>query len=247
MAGSQSVEELERQIERWDDRVVTGLCIVACAASAVAGVFGVPVAWQMPFLFLAIYVIMRALVPMRKSKDELARLHEELKSLRESVDRSAPIRIEHYPSAAAFYGAATAYLLQRGVRNLDTWYVRTGTPDEFSQSTQEFADYFRQVLDWARTGGSVRRLFCSGSSTEFADWITRHRDETRDLTRYEIRDVRWSIRADLMSMAIMDDRAVFLAFTVGPRVSGMRLEGPEAAKYFKEYFDRHWENADAVR
>ncbi|GHF90453.1 hypothetical protein GCM10018790_79560 [Kitasatospora xanthocidica] len=247
MPGSRSVEESERQIASWDDRVVAGMCIVACGASAVAGVFGVSLAWQMPFLFLAIYVIMRALVPLRKSKDELARMRDELRSLRESVDRSAPSRIEHYPNAAAFYGAATAYLLQRGVRNLDTWYVRTGTPDDFSQSTQEFADYFRRVLDWARAGGSVRRLFCSGSSAEFADWTARHRAETRDLTRYEIRDVRWSIRADLLSMAIMDDRAVFLAFTVGARVSGMRLEGPEAAKYFKEYFDRHWENADVVR
>ncbi|MER7752781.1 hypothetical protein [Kitasatospora sp. NPDC097643] len=246
MPGSQSVEESEEEFAEWDHRAVTALCVVVIVGSTVAGVLEVPLAWQMPFLFLAIYVIMRALVPLRASKKELTGLRRELRQLRESIDRSAPARIEHYPTAADFYGALSAYL-QRGVRNLDTWYVRTGTPDEFSRSTQEFADYFQRVLVWARDGGSVRRLFCSGSSAEFSDWTARHRANTRDLTRYEIREVSWSIGTDLMSLAILDDRAVFLAFTVGPRVQGMRIEGPEAAKYFKEYFDRHWENAHIVR
>jgi hypothetical protein len=58
--------------------------------------------------------------------------------------------------------------------------------------------------------------------------------------------VTWPIKADLMSMAIMDTSAVFLAFTVGDRVQGMRIEDSEAAAYFKSYFDRHWENAREV-
>ncbi|RLV65462.1 Glucose/sorbosone dehydrogenase-like protein [Streptomyces sp. CBMAI 2042] len=56
----------------------------------------------------------------------------------------------------------------------------------------------------------------------------------------------WPIKADLMSMAIMDMSAVFLAFTVGDRVQGMRIEDSEAAAYVKSYFDRHWENARDV-
>ncbi|MCL7021332.1 hypothetical protein K6C39_22940, partial [Vibrio vulnificus] len=58
-----------------------------------------------------------------------------------------------------------------------------------------------------------------------------------------IREVSWPIKADLLNMAIVDSRAVFLAFTVGDRVQGLRIENTEAASYFKSYFDRHWENA----
>ncbi|QXE38004.1 hypothetical protein KQY30_31010 [Streptomyces sp. GMY02] len=248
MAGTRTAPEPGSLFERWDERGLAVACLIAVCGSLAAALFGLSPAWQMPFLFTAVYAILRALVPLTRSHRELAGLSAEVASLRRDFDRVNTSRIEHYPDAASFYQALTDHLVHRGPRHLDTWYMRIETPDAFSESTAAFADYFRVVLDWARAGGSVRRLFCSGSGSSrgYADWITRHRNNTRDLHRYSVREVTWPIKADLMSMAIMDTTAVFLAFTVGDRVQGMRIEDSEAASYFKAYFDRHWENARDV-
>ncbi|QTE02964.1 hypothetical protein [Streptomyces cyanogenus] len=246
MAGSPPSSESGSWFERWDERGLAIACLVAVLGSATAALFGLPAAWQMPFLFTAVYAILRTLVPLTASRRELAGLRTEVELLRRDFDQVNSSRIEHYPDAASFYKAATDYLVTRGTRHLDTWYMRIGTPDDFSESTAPFAEYFQAVLDWAAAGGSVKRLFCIGSSRGYTRWTAQHREETRHLRSYSIREVTWPIKADLMSMAIMDTSAVFLAFTVGDRVQGMRIEDSEAASYFKSYFDRHWENARDV-
>lgn len=238
--------ESGRWFERWDERGLAIACLVAVGGSAAAALFGLPAAWQMPFLFTALYAILRTLVPLTASRAELVRLREEAERLRRDFDRVNSSRIEHYPDAVSFYGALKAYLVRSGTRHLDSWYMRLENPDDFSESTAAFADYFEAVLAWAEAGGSVKRLFCIGPSRGQAGWTARHREQTRHLRRYSIREVTWAIKADLMSMAIVDTSAVFLAFTVGDRVQGMRIEDSEAASYFKSYFDRHWENAREV-
>ncbi|MGW2839798.1 hypothetical protein ACWCWD_18610 [Streptomyces sp. NPDC001493] len=233
-------------MERWDQRGLAVACFVAVCGSVTATLFGLSVAWQMPFLFTAVYAILRSLVPLTASRQELADLRTEVGLLREDFDRTNSSRIEHYPDATSFYRAEMDYLANHSPSHMDAWYMRLETPDDFSASTAAFSVYFQAVLAWARDGGSVRRLFCLGSSREYAAWTARHRDETRHLRSYSIRQVTWPIKADLMSMAIMDTSVVFLAFTVGDRVQGMRIEDSEAAAYFKSYFDRHWENATEV-
>lgn len=232
--------------ERWDERGLAIACLFAVCGSVAAALFGLSAAWQMPFLFTAVYAILRTLVPLTASRLELAGLRTEVEVLRRDFDQVNASRVEHYPDAASFYEALTDHLVRRGARHLDSWYMRLENPDDFSESTTAFADYFQAVLDWAEAGGSVKRLFCTGSSRGQTGWTARHREETRHLRRYSIREVTWPIKADLMSMAIMDTSAVFLAFTVGDRVQGMRIEDSEAALYFKSYFDRHWENARDV-
>lgn len=232
--------------QRWDERSLGIACLVAVAGSAAAALFGLPTSWQMPFLFTAVYAILRSLAPLTQSRQDMAHLLAEIERLRRDFDQVNACRVEHYPDAASFYAAISEYLVKRDTRHLDTWYMRLENPDEFSASTSAFADYFNAVLDWAREGGSVKRLFCSGSPRGYRGWTAQHREDTRDLHRYSIREVSWPIKADLMSMAIMDTSAVFLAFTVGDRVQGMSIEDGKAASYFKAYFDRHWENARDV-
>ncbi|MFE2301181.1 hypothetical protein ACFXAW_23720 [Streptomyces sp. NPDC059445] len=134
----------------------------------------------------------------------------EVQLLRRDFDQVNSSRIEHYPDAAAFYKAEVDYLVNRCPSHMDAWYMRLETPDDFSASSAAFSDYFQAVLDWAHNGGSVRRLFCLGSSRGYAGWTARHREQTRHLRGYSIREVTWPIKADLMSMAIMDTSAVFL-------------------------------------
>ncbi|KUN98437.1 hypothetical protein AQJ67_27220 [Streptomyces caeruleatus] len=246
MAGSRTAPESGSLLERWDQRGLAIACVVAVGGSAAAALFGLSAAWQMPFLFTALYAVLRALVPLTESRRELAGLRTEVESLRRDFDQVNSSRIEHYPDATAFYQAEIDYLRNRRPSHMDAWYMRLETPDDFSASTPAFSEYFRAVLDWADNGGSVRRLFCLGSPRGYAGWTAQHREDTHHLRSYSIREVTWPIKADLMSMAIMDTSAVFLAFTVGDRVQGMRIEDSEAAAYFKSYFDRHWENAREV-
>ncbi|MDQ0312649.1 hypothetical protein J2S46_007205 [Kitasatospora herbaricolor] len=247
MAHPQGAPNAGSLIDRWEERGFTVACALVVLGSTVAAVFDVPPAWLMPFLFAAVYAILRLLLPLKGTQGEIADLRSELALLRREFSSAAFSRVEHYRDAAEFYRAATDYLRKHNPSHLDTWYMRIGTPDSFSESTPAFAAYFRAVLLWAEQGGSVRRLFCSGPSPEYARWTARHRQDTRDLSRYHIREVSWPIEADLMSMAIMGD-AVFLAFTTDDRVAGMRIEGSEAAAYFRSYFDRHWaKGADVPR
>lgn len=246
MSGSLPSPEPGSWLERWHERGLAIGCLAAVCESVAAALFGFSAVWQMPFLFGAVYAILRTLVPLTDSRRELVGLRTEVESLRRGFDQVNASRVEHYPDAASFYGALTDHLVRRDTRQLDSWYMRLENPDDFSDSTEAFKEYFRAVLDWAETGGSVKRLFCVGSSRGQTGWTARHREETRHLRRYSIREVTWPIKADLMSMAIMDTSAVFLAFTVGDRVQGMRIEDSEAASYFKSYFDRHWENARDV-
>ncbi|MFD8808653.1 hypothetical protein [Streptomyces sp. NPDC059597] len=248
MARSRTAQDPEPEgfLERWDQRGLAIACLVAVCGSVTAALFGLSAAWQMPFLFTAVYAILRSLVPLASTRDELAALRAEAAALRRDFDQVNASRIEHYPDAAAFYQAEIDYLVHRHPSHMDAWYMRLETPDDFSASSPAFEGYFQAVLDWARDGGSVRRLFCLGSSRGYAGWTARHREQTRHLRSYTIREVTWPIKADLMSMAIMDTSAVFLAFTVGDRVQGIRIEDSEAAAYFKSYFDRHWENAREV-
>jgi hypothetical protein len=246
MGDSRTASEPGSLLERWDERGLAIACLVAVCGSVAAGLFGLPVAWQMPFLFTAVYAILRSLAPITASRRELADLRTEFALLRRDFDRVNSSRIEHYPDAAAFYRAEVDYLVNRCPSHMDAWYMRLETPDDFGASSTAFSDYFQAVLDWAHDGGSVRRLFCLGSARGSSGWTVRHREQTRHLRSYSIREVAWPIKADLMSMAIMDTSAVFLAFTVGDRVQGMRIEDSEAASYFKSYFDRHWENAREV-
>jgi hypothetical protein len=232
-------------IDVLEDRVHIAVCLCAVMVSIVGGIFQWSATALMPAIFVVLYGILRIVVPLRKAGQTLADLQTEIGQLRRELARSTNIRVENYPDASAFYEALTRYLRTQCRGNLDTWYVRTETPDSFAEANPPFAEYFQAVLNWSRDVGSVRRLFCAGSKN-YVDWTKKHREATRNLPRYKIRMVKWSISADLLSMAIMDNRIVFLAFTVDDRVCGMSIEGGEAAAYFGDYFDRHWASAREV-
>lgn len=234
------------KLEHWDQWGIAIGCAIAACISALAAIFDFSTAYLMPFLFAAVYTILRYVARVADGQKELADLRTHVDELRQDFNLAHSSRVEHYPDAASFYKALSDYLAHTTHKHLDTWYMRLETPDDFGASTGAFANYFDNVLSFARSGGSVRRLFCSGTAS-YSAWVASHRAGTRDLRSYTIREVDWPIKADLMSMAVVGTQVVFLAFTDGDRVQGMRLEDGRAASYFKSYFDRHWENAREVR
>ncbi|RLV65463.1 arabinose efflux permease family protein [Streptomyces sp. CBMAI 2042] len=74
-------------MERWDQRGLAVACLVAVCGSVTAALFGLSAAWQMPFLFTAVYAILRSLVPLTESRQELADLRAEVASLRRDSTR----------------------------------------------------------------------------------------------------------------------------------------------------------------
>ncbi|MFB7763309.1 hypothetical protein [Streptomyces xiamenensis] len=161
--------------ERWDERGLAIACLIAVSGSALGALFGLSAAWQMPFLFTAVYAILRTLVPLTSVHGQLTGLHQEIEHLRRDFDQVNATRVQIYPDAESFYEALTDRLAERDTRHLDSWYMRLETPDEFSASTDPFAQYFRSVLTWVENGGSVKRMFCVGSSRSHRAWTTQHK------------------------------------------------------------------------
>jgi hypothetical protein len=246
MSGARPPAQSGSWFERWHERGLTTACAVAVGGSAVFALFGLSPTWQMPFLFTMVYAILRTLVPLTASRDELAALRAEIAKLHRGFDFVHASCTVFYPDAESFYGALLACLLKPGTRHLDCWYMHRENPDEFSRSTAPFGRYFQKALDWAGDGGSLRRLFYVDSTAEPGGWIARHRERTRHLHRYSVREVTWQTGADPMSMAVVDRRAVFLALTFGDRVQGVMIENKEVATLFASHFDQHWENAHEV-
>ncbi|MEW2132926.1 hypothetical protein [Streptomyces sp. NPDC005435] len=191
MARSRTAQDPEPEgfLERWDQRGLAIARLVAVCGSVTATLFGLSAAWQMPFLFAAVYGILRTLVPLASTRDELTVLRAEVAAPRRDFDQVNASRIEHCPDAAAFYKAEIDHLANRRPSHMDAWYMRLETPDDFGASSAAFAGHFQAVLDWARDGGSVRRLLCLGSSRGYAGWTARHREQTRHLRSYTIREV----------------------------------------------------------
>lgn len=117
-------------------------------------------------------------------------------------------------------------------------------PTAFVQ--KEAKRYFASVLNWAKSDPSrcVRRVICV-NSPEMREWVHRHHAETRQIANYEARIVEWATNADLLNMAIIDERIVFLAFSgaTDQAIRGMSIRDAGVAKYFTDFFNQHWQAA----
>ncbi|MFI7611977.1 hypothetical protein ACIBP6_12215 [Nonomuraea terrae] len=230
-------------IDSVEDRIILVACVVVVGASVIGAIYDWPPTVLLPLIFVAIYAILRILLPLRGMHETLRRAQAELAALKR--DLAGPghqcTEFQRYPNNREFYGALKSAVLEEAQNQLDVWYVRQFPPSTLAQ--KEARQYFDSVLRWAKENSSrsVRRLICVNSDAMRA-WAVEHYKQTRSVRNYEAHVVEWDIKADLLNMAIVDEQVVFLAFSGGTSqvIRGMSMDDPEAAKYFTDYFNQHW-------
>ncbi|WP_150242173.1 helix-turn-helix domain-containing protein [Streptomyces albofaciens] len=153
-----------------------------------------------------------------------------------------------YRSNPEFYSAA-ARSVRSARSEIRVTYTRRYPPDQYT--TKASADYFADILAWAREDTedqrSVRRIIGIPETDGVPDkdvlaWARRHRAETDDILNYEASVLRWTAAADGLNMALIDDSVVFLAFSGGARqkLNGFSVQDRTYMSYFAAYFEQLW-------
>ncbi|GGL84544.1 hypothetical protein GCM10010129_30280 [Streptomyces fumigatiscleroticus] len=160
----------------------------------------------------------------------------------------AGLAVQWYRDNREFYGAA-AERVRRARAEIRVTYTRRFPPTQYT--TKASADYFRAIRDWAAEESDdercVRRIIGVPEHDGVPDadmlaWMRQHHADTSGLLTYEANVLRWTAAADGLNMALIDDSAVFLAFSGGPRqrLNGFSVEDPRFMTYFAGYFEQLW-------
>ncbi|MER7968005.1 helix-turn-helix domain-containing protein [Streptomyces sp. NPDC096080] len=166
----------------------------------------------------------------------------------QAMQDAALLTAHWYRNNRQFYEAASARIKQAR-SEIRVTYTRRFPPTQYT--TRASGEYFRTILDWAGEDSdderSVRRIIGIPEREGTPDcdmlaWARQHYEDSKDLLNYEANVLRWTAAADGLNMALIDDSAVFLAFSGGPRqrLNGFSVEDPTFMTYFAAYFDQLW-------
>jgi hypothetical protein len=125
------------------------------------------------------------------------------------------------------------------VSSLDLTHIRDSPPADFGEHATVFFD---QLVDWCLADGHSIRRVISIRTPAMREWAQQLASETEHLTRFKVRVIDWKIAAPAMNMAIVDNRAVYLALTgsTAERTKGLGIEDEQAAQYFSDYYENLW-------
>jgi hypothetical protein len=225
--------------------------IVMVAFSFVSAVYAFSVAWVMPIIFLALYMILRVLVPLRGAeprvrafRDQIAALERRFDALQISLSATP---VQYHIDNDEFYGNLAERVQNTARTRVDVTYFRTVPPSAFAQEKSK--QYFRSLLEWAGEDPSriVRRII-GVHSDSMRTWACQHLAETRDTPNYEARIVEYLGKPDMLNIALIDDRYVYLAFS-GPTdqsMSGLDIDDARACQYFSRYYEQNWAIAERL-
>ncbi len=225
--------------------------LVMVAFSLVSAVYAFSVAWLMPIIFLALYMILRVLVPLRAAepkvrdfRDQIAALGRRLDALQISLSATP---VQYHIDNNEFYGNLTERVRNTACTRVDVTYFRKVPPSAFAQEKSQ--QYFRSLLEWAGENPSriVRRVI-GVHNDKMRKWAYEHWAETNGTPNYEARIIEYQGKPDMFNMALIDDRYVYLAFS-GPTdqsMSGLDIDDARACHYFTRYYDQNWTIAEPL-
>jgi hypothetical protein len=193
-------------------------------------------------------MILRVLVPLRGAEPKVREFSNQIVVLERRLDALqislAATPVEYHVDNDEFYGKLTERVMHGAEHRIDVTYLRKVPPSAFAQ--EKSRKYFQTILEWAGDDPSrvVRRII--GVHTEaMREWAHQHWLETRNIANYEARIVDYQARPDMLNMALIDDRLVYLAFSgrTDQSMSGMSIDDSRACQYFTLYYDQNWASA----
>ncbi len=212
--------------------VLVGLGIFSVAAPVVEGFTGKPLPTS-----VSTAVILAALYTVVSLVGSVPEIGRDVRFLREAAD----VSVQRMSNVTDFY-----HNLERAVdkatASLDLTHIRKHPPSDFGEGASAFFD---RLLDWCSSadGRSIRRVI-SVRNPAMYEWARQLADETKGYPQFQVRVIEWVTDAPALNMAIVDEKAVYLALT-GPTVERTRGLGIEdktgtAASYFGDYYENLW-------
>jgi hypothetical protein len=225
--------------------------IAAVFFSLAAAIWRIPIAWLLPGIFLALYMILRVLVPLRNAEPKLRDFRNQIVALRDQLDAlqiclgAAPV--QYHLDNNEFYGNLTERIMHNARHKLDVTYLRRIPPTAFTQEKSK--RYFQSILDWANQEQArcVRRIIAVHGD-EMRRWAYSHWQETRKISNYEARVIEYEGKLEMLNIALIDERFVYLAFSgsTNQSMSGLSIDDKRACQYFAHYYDQNWANAEPL-
>ena len=188
----------------------------------------VPASWNTPVVLFALYAIVKLV-------GSLPEIYTDVRFLREVAD----VRVQRMPNVKDFYDNLEG-AVDHATSTLDLTHIRDSPPADFGPGA---GDFFDKVIEWCGTEGrSARRIICVRSPAMY-DWAQELALRIENLHQFRVRVVDWSIAAPAMNMAIIDEKAVYLALTGSTleRTRGLGIEDQTATQYFTDYYENLWD------
>jgi hypothetical protein len=225
--------------------------VVTVGFSLVSAIWDLPVTWEIPVILLALYMILRVLVPLRGAEPKVREFQDQIVALEHRLDALqislSATPVEYHVDNSQFYGDLTARVMHVARHRIDVTYFRKVPPSAFAEAKSR--EYFQAILAWAEADPSriVRRII-GVHTDQMRDWARQHWRETKGIANYEARVIEYKGKPDMLNIALIDDRLVYLAFS-GPTdqsMSGMGIDDSRACQYFTRYYDQNWASAEPL-
>ncbi|MFD5092035.1 hypothetical protein ACFWMR_15635 [Amycolatopsis thailandensis] len=163
---------------------------------------------------------------------------KQIRDLRIEVQNGGPEEV-FFATNEEFYSSAQD-AVHGAKREVRVTYFRHVPPTALSSA--ESRKYFREVINFARNKGNVRRII-GISSDAMADWCVAQVGEVERNPRYNVRviDTR-NQTVEPMSVCLIDDDTMFMAFS-GPtdqQIGGIREDAPKLVQFHQNRFDQLW-------
>src|SRR5690348_13135434 len=127
--------------------LLAGLLVVV-AFSFVAAILSIPIAWLLPVIFLALYMMMRVLIPLRNAEPTLRDFRDQIVVLQHRLDALqislGATPVEYHVNNNEFYGNLTERIINGAQHRIDVTYFRNTPPTTFSQEKSK--RYFNSLI-----------------------------------------------------------------------------------------------------
>ncbi|MQY20425.1 hypothetical protein [Nocardia macrotermitis] len=163
---------------------------------------------------------------------------KQIRDLRIAVQETKPTQL-FFATNEEFYDSARE-AVHRGTQEVRVTYFRDVPASDLS--SEESHRYFDEVVDFARRKGTVRRIVGIANDA-MAEWCATQLPLVRHNPRYHVRIIDTTNQVvEPMNICLIDNDIIYMAFS-GPtdqQLGGMRVDGPELARFHQNRFDQLW-------
>lgn len=185
-------------------------------------------------LLLAGLVFQRLDLIQQQQKDQ----DEKLNKLVEST-----CTVTRYSNGKEFYGALKAAVKEANDDVRASYFRRV--PPTYEKAANE---YFKTCISWvnAKSDRQLLRVMVEPNTKAMRDWVDEQRDLAKSIRKgayrlktIQLHDTRAMSEVDALSIAVIDEKTVFCAFTTDDEtVRGYSLTSHELGSYYTLYHQR---------
>ncbi|RJX20358.1 MAG: hypothetical protein C4570_03880 [Ammonifex sp.] len=222
-------EEKNHQLEIKVTSVLLGVfTIIGLLSNYLEHTRLLPKGWEIPVILAALLMVIRTV-------SKVYTLDQNVKAL---VSMTGWVDVRKYDTYEEFYKDLNEALKQAKY-SLDLTHIRSEPPSYFLMGKK----YYDKLETWCEDhpGSPVRRI-TAVNNIEMLEWCKEMLKIKEKHKNFYVKVCNWQADFPMLNMAITDGTRVFLAISgdIPEKTSGLQINDPGIARYFKDYFDNVW-------